>query len=114
MQFVPPGPRSKGRGKGLAQAQWLLTAAESKVSAEMTISTTMASSSILSPPTFHGFVEKLFAKKQRKDSRAKLFIPLHAFEVFDFTMRLRRIESPGNKKRRDVVQVMSDQEMETE
>jgi len=41
-------------------------------------------------------------KSQRKDHHEKLFIPLHTFEVLDFPVRVRRMESLGNEGHRAV------------
>jgi len=62
----------------------------------MKTTTTIDVPPILGSPQFRSFPEKLMTKKQRKDRHKKLFIPLHTFEVVDFPVRVRPVESLGD------------------
>jgi hypothetical protein len=62
----------------------------------MKMTTTKDAPPILGSPRFRSFLEKLMATRQRKDHHKKLFIPLHTFEVLDFPVRVRLVESLGN------------------
>jgi hypothetical protein len=77
-----------------------------KVLTAMKMTTTIDAPPFLDSPKFRSFPEKLTTKKQRKDHPNKLFIPLHTFEVLDFPVRVRRVESLGNEMRRDGVRLI--------
>lgn len=72
----------------------------------MKTTTTIDPPFILDPLKCQSFPERLTTKKQRKDHHEKLFIPLHTFEVLDFPMRVRRIESHGNEVRQSGVRLI--------
>jgi hypothetical protein len=63
----------------------------------MKTTTTIDLPPILRSPKFRSSPDKLTTRKQRKGHHKKLFIPLHTFEVLDFPVRVRHIESLGNE-----------------
>ena len=72
----------------------------------MKMTTTIDAPPFLNSRKFQTFPEKFTTKKQRKDHHRKLFIPLRTFEVVDFPVRVRRVESLGNEARGNGVRLI--------
>jgi hypothetical protein len=70
----------------------------------MKMTTTIDAPPALGSPKLRSFPEKL--KKERQDHHKKLFISLHTFEVLNFPVRVRRVESPGVEAHRGSVRLI--------
>jgi hypothetical protein len=62
----------------------------------MKMTNTINAPPILRPIKFRMLPKKLMTKARREHHQKRLFIPVHAFEVLAFPVRVRRVESLGN------------------
>jgi hypothetical protein len=64
---------------------------------ETNMTTTLDKRPGLGSRSFRKFGRGLMTKTRSKHSRKRLFVAISAFEILDFPVRVRLVESPGNK-----------------